>query len=289
MSACPEETESLITIKTSDSFSRFQKIISDLLNLIITDKSKKPLLWISDTEIKIKGYNFKKSPLVNDLFKLKFDKNVCFLKCPAYNNTKLMKTVLVQQILHAVSFIIHKDIISKGGMPIHSLFLEYKGNGILLVGRSGVGKTTGYRRIQSPFKALSDDHAFIVKKNDKYRIHPFVTISECSENSLPATRDINYSVPLKMIFFLNKSDKDGISPISKSKAAYEFYNTAILLIQFYYKDFNTNSGLNNFRAAIFNNACDIIKSVPSYRLDASLHGKFWEKIREKFDSHASNT
>ena len=196
-----------------------------------------------------------------------------------------MNTVLIQQIFHAISFVIHNEIVPKGGIPIHSLLLEYKGDGILLVGGSGVGKTTGYKRVRSPWKALSDDHAFIVKKDDKYRLHPFVTISECLENTLPTPRNINYSVPLKMIFFLNKSDKDEVISINQSKAAYEFYNAAILLIKFYYKDFSTNPALKSFRTTIFNNACDIIKSVPSLQLNASLNGHFWEKIQETLGSN----
>ena len=283
-----------LTIKISDSLSKFQRLISDLLNLEINSSIKKPLLWISDKETEVKDYNLAASPLINSIFKYKFQgrfqnqgrDKLYFLKCPADNNTRLMHTVLIQQMLHAVAFVIHNEIVPKGGIPIHSLLLEYKGNGILLVGGSGIGKTTGYRRIQSPWKALSDDQAFIVRKGDKYEIHPFITISECSENTLPTPRDINHSIPLKMIFFMNKSDKDEIIPIDQSKAAYEFYNAAILLIKFYYKSFNTNPELKNFRTTIFKNACNIIESVPSYRLNASLKGEFWVKIQEIIDSNA---
>ncbi|MCD4741730.1 MAG: SynChlorMet cassette protein ScmC [Desulfobacteraceae bacterium] len=285
-----DDSDFSITIKISDSLSQFQKIISDLLNLETKNNITEPLLWISDKETEVKDYNLIVSPLINDIFKYKFQgKNkgkFCFFKCPSDNNTKLMHTVLIQQMFHAVSFVIHNEIIPKGGIPVHSLLLEYKGNGILLVGGSGVGKTTGYRRVQAPWKGLSDDQAFIVKKGDKYKIHPFITISECSENTLPTPRDINYSIPLKMIFFLNKSDKDKVIQIDQSKAAYEFYNAAILLIKFHYKAFNTNPELKNFRTAIFNNACNIIESVPSYRLNASLNGQFWLKIQEIIDSNA---
>ncbi len=278
------DTDFLITIKISDSLIQFQKIISDLLNLEISKDIKKPLLWISDNKAEVEDYNLTESSLINHNFKYEFRDNIYFLNQPKRNNTKLCYESSIQQIFHAISFAIHNEIIPKGGIPIHSLLLEYKSNGILLVGGSGVGKTTGYERIRPPWKALSDDHAFIVKKNDKYRLHPFVTISECIENSLPTSRNINYSVPLKRIFFLNKSDKDKVIPISQSKAVYEFYNAAILLVRFYYKNFNTNPELKNLRTNIFNNACDIIKSVPSYRLDASLNGCFWKKIQETLDS-----
>ncbi|MCP3898107.1 MAG: SynChlorMet cassette protein ScmC [Desulfobacteraceae bacterium] len=282
------ETDLPISIKISESLIKFQKIISDLLNFKIGNTAVKPLLWISDNENEIQGYNLKRNPLIKNIFKFKYKKDLYFLKCPSVNNTQLLHSVIIQQIMHAISFVMLNEIIPKGGVPIHSLLLEYKGNGILLVGGSGAGKTTGFKRVQQPFRALSDDHAFITIKNDEYVVHPFITISECTENRLPQSRDINYYVPLKMICFLNKSDKDQIIPINQSKAAYDFYNTAILLIKMYYNDFDNNSELKNFRTMIFNNACDIIKKVPSYKLNASLDGQFWLKIQEVIEANAKS-
>jgi SynChlorMet cassette protein ScmC len=244
---------------------------------------KKPLLWIAENEADAENCRAVKSPLINNIFKYRFKDKFYFLKRPAENNNKLWYASSLQQILLAISFVVHNELIPEGGIPIHSLVLEYKGQGVLLVGKSGSGKTTSYKKIQPPWKALSDDHAFIVKKGNKYRLHPFVTISECLETNNPIPRDLNFFVPLKMIFFLNKSEKDEVILINQSQAAYEFYNAAIALIKFYYKNFTTNPELKSFRTNIFNNACDIIKSVPSFQLNASLGGRFWEKIQERLD------
>jgi len=281
--ALKETSDFSIAIKINDLPGQFRDITTQLLNFKTCDKSCRPLLYVGCNESFAEKYDLVENALINNIFKYRFREDLYFLRVPPDNGRKLWFESSIQQILLAVSFVIQNEIMPRGGLPAHSLLLEYKNKGILLVGGSGTGKTTASKRVRLPWKALSDDQAFIVKKKGAFRAHPFVTISECLDIGLPVPRDLNYSIPLTSIFFLNRSDRDRVTGINRAKAVYEFYNAAVLLVKFYYKNFSTSPELKYLRTIIFSNACDIIQSIPSYKLEASLTGRFWETIQEVVD------
>lgn len=72
---------------------------------------------------------------------------------------------------------IFRQIIDYGGTCYHGGLIEYQGQGILLSGPSGTGKSTCCRRIPSPWQALSDDECLISWHDQHYQVQPLPTWS----------------------------------------------------------------------------------------------------------------
>jgi SynChlorMet cassette protein ScmC len=119
---------------------------------------------------------------------------------------------------------IYRQSVQRGGFPFHSGLIEYKGRGILLAATGGIGKSTCCRRLPDHWKSLCDDEALIILDNNKkYCVHPLPTWKNYVLNSDTIERegskwDVQYSVPLSAIFFLEQSEKDEVIPISSKKS-----------------------------------------------------------------------
>ncbi len=179
------------------------------------------------------------------------------------------------------AYAVQNEILPKGGLPVHSCLLAVNGLSVLLVGDSGVGKTTCCNRVTPILEGHSDDLAFIVKKKNQYFAHPYMTMSECTKETLSTPRDIHTCLPLKAIFFLEQSNNDQVKPIPAHEASLKLYHAASLMVRGF--DRSSNCSVKQKNTTLFNNACDIIKAIPSYRLKASLNGRFWEKIQNTMD------
>lgn len=167
-----------------------------------------------------------------------------------------------------------------GGLPFHAGLVKRNGKGFLLAAAGGTGKSTCCQRIPPPWEALSDDEALVTHVEGKgYFAHPFPTWSNYIFERPARTCNVEQFVPLSAIFFLEQAKKDEVIPLKQGKAAIYIYN---LSLQSYSKNCRNLGSLDRKRRInkLFDNACKLAKSVPSYTLKVSLTGKFWEEMEK---------
>lgn len=175
---------------------------------------------------------------------------------------------------------IHRQSVQMGGFPFHSGLIEYEGRGILLAATGGTGKSTCCRRLPEHWKVLCDDESLIVlDKKKKYHVHPFPTWNDYTEERAKNKWDVQYSVPLSAIFFLEQSEKDEAIPIPTNKAPFFITELAIQVLEKKWIN-ETNEERIELVSKVFNNAFDIAKVIPAFHLRVSLNGHFWEEIEK---------
>ncbi len=167
--------------------------------------------------------------------------------------------------------------IHNGGFLIHSAFIEhtkYK-TGYLISARSGTGKTTCCSRIPHPWHSVCEDETLVVQTSPyKYSGHPFPTWSK-KETSW----DIQKHVPIKSIFFLEKSKRDEVVALRPAIAAYAMTDLAIEKCNMYWQGMKSEEVIE-YKKMIFKNAWGIAQGVRTYLLRASLTGEFWKEIEK---------
>ena len=175
--------------------------------------------------------------------------------------------------------IYHRSI-SEGGLPFHAGLAELEGRGILVAASGDTGKSTCCRRLPGYWKPLCDDEALAVLGKQKgYQVHPFPTWSDYLWERAENTWNVQYSVPLSGIFFLEQSETDEVVPLGTGEASILISESAAQVCQKYWRRAEIEDR-RRFRAEIFSNACEMAKRLPAFRLRASLHGRFWEEIED---------
>ncbi len=171
-----------------------------------------------------------------------------------------------------------------GGIRLHAALVERDGIGILLAASGNTGKSTCCRRLPGPWIALCDDEALVVRDHkNQYLVHPLPTWSDYLMKRSKRTWDVRHHVPLSMIFFLEQAEADEVVRIGQGQAAGLMTGSAM---QVYDPNWNNldKEELRVFRKKLFDNACELAKVIPTFRLRVSLKGRFWEEI-EKVLSH----
>lgn len=182
-------------------------------------------------------------------------------------------------LLSAAVHAMHWDSIGRGGLPLHATLLEHQGQGFLLAGPGGTGKSTCGRRVVVPWRALCDDEVLVVPAPaGGYLVHPIPTWSDYFSEQGEKTWNVAEALPLAGLFFLEQAPEDEVIPLGNPQAAVATSYSAeqIMFFQFL---FGANSReVRGLRLNMFDNACALVKQVPAFRLRVSLTGKFWEKI-----------
>jgi SynChlorMet cassette protein ScmC len=172
---------------------------------------------------------------------------------------------------------VFEEAIRAGGLPIHGALVERRGTGVILVGRSGAGKSTCCRRFPPGWQVLGDDLSIVVRTDDGgFRAQPLPTWSafESGGNGWPCRA--NHAVPLRALFFLQQVPCDGIEPMAGAKAALVIQRAceeALIPFDLFHPDRGA------FLAGhIFTNSASLAAAVPAFQLRVSLEGRFWEKV-----------
>jgi SynChlorMet cassette protein ScmC len=182
-------------------------------------------------------------------------------------------------------FPVFEEAIRAGGLPLHGALVERRGAGVILVGRSGAGKSTCCRRLPPGWQVLGDDMAIVVRTDDGgFRAQPLPTWSafESGGNGWPCRA--NRSVPLRVVFILHQAPEDGIEPLSGAKTALIIERAceeALIPFDLFRPD--QGSSLDRH---IFANAVSLAAAVPAVRLRVSLEGRFWEKVDDVLEGLA---
>ena len=182
-------------------------------------------------------------------------------------------------LMSIITHTIHWASICRGGLPIHGCLIEHHGKGIILAGRSGVGKSTSSRRVSFPWQARCDDEILVVSApGGRYLAHPFPTWMDYLSGRAENTWKVENAVPLAGLFFLEQSPKDEFSPLGGAEAAVAATNSAAQIMLFHCLCNSKPGQVRELRRTVFNNACELVTKVPAFRLRVSLTGRFWEQI-----------
>ena len=174
---------------------------------------------------------------------------------------------------------IYEHVMDRGGLTMHSAMVELDGKGAVIAAVAGTGKSTCYRRIEKPWRAVTDEEALVVKVGDRYIMHPMPTWKNYYELGMKEASDVQQQVPLEAMFFLERGLKDEVTPIGKGAAALSVYHSSIELLNKYWL-FMTVPEAAVFRKKLFDSACAIAAKIPAYRLRATLTGRFWDEMEK---------
>jgi len=193
----------------------------------------------------------------------------------------------VREQMRCALFPVYDLTVRRGGLPLHCALVERGGRGVLLVGRSGVGKSTACRRLPEGWNPLCDDLALAVRvPGGGFAAHPLPTWSAVRSDSEKHTWDIQRGVRLSAIFFLAQSAEDDVLPAGKAVATVILADAAMMIFgTVRVRDRSLEKKLLGGNAVA--NAAAMARSVPTYILRLSLMGRFWENIEsvlEKGDS-----
>lgn len=169
---------------------------------------------------------------------------------------------------------------SSGGLPFHAGLVERYGTGILLAGSGNTGKSTCCRRLHSPWHPLCDDETLVVRDEQKrYLAHPFPTWSEYLWRQSEQTWNVEAHVPLSAIFFLERAEIGEVVPMGRGQTAVSIIQSAT---QVYRPNWNylDREEARVLKKKLFDNACELAKEIPAFKLRVSLNGRFWEEIEK---------
>lgn len=171
----------------------------------------------------------------------------------------------------------------RGGLLVHGALAEWQGNGVILAGPGGVGKSTASRRLPLPWRSLSDDAALIVKAADgSFWAHPWPTWSRIRRGAAHQSWDVQKAVKLKLICMLAQKKRDRMEKLSYMQAISELVDISgqsFVIVA-------NGLGIAAYRRANlarFHNAEKIAKNVPVFRLEICRHGRFWEALEDHLD------
>jgi SynChlorMet cassette protein ScmC len=158
------------------------------------------------------------------------------------------------------------------------LLQQIQGKGILLAAPADTGKSTCCRRLPPPWKALCDEETLVLSNDAKHYIaHPFPTWSDYFRKRSHRTWDVQRHIPVSALFFLEQSEEDEVIPLGKGEAAVLAQQLAIHVCYRYFTHLD-HEQVRTRKEILFENACEIAKTIPAFKLRVSLTGRFWEKI-----------
>jgi SynChlorMet cassette protein ScmC len=172
--------------------------------------------------------------------------------------------------------IVYRDVVIKGGLPLHSALIENADAGYLLVGGEGSGKSTSCGLLTPPWEAVSDDGVIIIPHSDGYMAHPLPTWSELISGRSNRQWDVRKGTRLRGVYFIGKAAEDGVARAGQGFSAVALSRSAAYLCSSG-RVKGSDPGAD-VKRRIFENACAVVSRIPCFSLEISLTGKFWEKI-----------
>jgi SynChlorMet cassette protein ScmC len=172
---------------------------------------------------------------------------------------------------------VYDRTLESGGLPLHAALMERNGTGVLVLAPGGTGKSTCCRRIPPPWKAPGDDLTLMVKDTQRYRVHPFPTWSNYLWKSSATTWDVQRHLSLSALFFLEQSATDEVIPIRQGQASILITESAEQVCQAAWRNLLPDEERRR-KEKLFENACALAGTMPTFRLRVSLEGRFWEEM-----------
>jgi len=173
---------------------------------------------------------------------------------------------------------IYREIIDHGGQLFHAALIECDGKGVILAGKSGVGKSTSCSRLPEHWNVLCDDELLMIPTEQGiYRAHPLPTWSEYIMERSEKTWNIHHSVPVYGMFYIEQADVDSVLPLGEGQSVAQMSESAYQAYRSYW-EIVKNENKKLLQRKMFHNSIAMVKKIPVFKLRVSLHGRFWEEI-----------
>jgi SynChlorMet cassette protein ScmC len=181
-----------------------------------------------------------------------------------------------------ILFCLGCDLLDAGAIFLHAALLEFNSGGVMIAGPGDSGKSTCARRIEPPWRAHGDDLGLVFPdRSGSYFALPCPTWSDYYfDRDDPPLWDIHARLPLEAILFLKQSEQDEVVPIGRAQAATGIFYSSMQIVEPFLKFFSP-AETSRIRSQIFSNSCHIAEQVPSFILNATKNGRFWEKIEDQ--------
>ena len=158
--------------------------------------------------------------------------------------------------------IIHSLILAReGGLLVHAASAVRNGRAFLFAGVSGAGKTTISRLAPPDARLLTDEISYVRRNGTGYLAHGTPFAGELAEPGK------NIKAPLAALYFLEKGPRNAVEQICQSAAAGRLLENVL----FFAKD-------PELVQRVFESACELVRSVPVYRLTFYPDQRVWELI-----------
>lgn len=183
-----------------------------------------------------------------------------------------------------LSMVICRDAQHRGGVLLHGALAERNGHGVILAGPGGRGKSSASQRLPHHWHSFCDDTTLVVRDNKGvYWAHPWPTWSTFMFNGSGGTWDVQHSVPLKGIFFLDQAHKDAFKPLGTAQ------NVCLLIASaeqasWLMPGHSEKNALRELRLQRFDNICNLAQTIPSFILHICPDGAFWQEIERALDA-----
>ncbi len=195
------------------------------------------------------------------------------------------RDVQLMQMLRIASKIAREALV-RGGLLLHGALAEYQGSGFIMVGPSGIGKSTASRRLPSPWLSLCDDMTLVVRDGKgRFWAHPWPTWSLFRCDGPGGSWAVEDAKPLRAVFFLDRAPSDRLEPVNATQAtAMTLESAANLAGAAQLTDVNAARTLSSEGLSA---AKSLVSAVPAFSLKLSLDGRFWEEIERVLPVGAS--
>jgi SynChlorMet cassette protein ScmC len=184
---------------------------------------------------------------------------------------------LDRQLMRATRLIcLHAQ--ANGGLLLHGALAERDGHGVILAGPWGVGKSTASGRLSPPWRSLCDDLTLVVRDGGgRYQAHSWPTWSRFASGGPGGSWQVSRAVPLAGVFFLQQAPVNHARTVRSEEAIGLCTET---VKQAEWRLFARSRVRQTQRIERFNNICELVKYVPSFILQISPSGAFWEEIEK---------
>jgi len=191
---------------------------------------------------------------------------------------------LWRQLVRLSSFI-GREAQACGGVLLHGALAVYSPPGrtggeagVLLAGRSGVGKSTASGRLPQSWRSLCDDTALVVRREDgSYWAHPWPTWSRFFAGGTGHGWEVQHAVPLRAVFILEQAKRESVQPSGPSEAVCMLSEIARQAARHLWRGAGP-AELAAFHRQRFDNLCGMAQALPVHLLDVSLKGHFWREM-----------
>jgi SynChlorMet cassette protein ScmC len=174
--------------------------------------------------------------------------------------------------------VIYLDSVWRGGLPLHAGLAAFQGQGVLFAAPGDTGKSTTCRRLPRPWEMLDDDETLVVKTPGAFYVaHPFPTWSDYLFQRGMPTWNVQHTVPVKAVCFLEQHPENRITPLSQAQAAVCITQSVEQIFTRTWENLPREEMVRR-RTQVFANAADLALAVPAFRMRLSLHGHFWEDL-----------
>ncbi len=191
---------------------------------------------------------------------------------------------LWRQLLRLSSFI-GREVQGSGGVMLHGALAAYfppgrKGGeaGVLLAGRSGVGKSTASGRLPRSWRSLCDDTSLVVRRTDgSYWGHPWPTWSRFFAGETGHSWEVQHAVPLRAVFILEQAEQEIVKASDPGEAVCMLSEIARQAARHLWRGVGP-AELAAFHRQRFDNLCGMAQTLPVHLLDVSIQGQFWKEM-----------